>query len=133
MSSAMKPRGTTVVPRQTVVPTSGKEAAEQLACVILQFETGQVSQATKRTKDAVKKWKEGRSMPSAWSLLLMARNIPAVNAWVQAIIGGGDTDFLAPQLQAAAHAALYQAVHDGGPGGEAFREEVAKFMERNRR
>lgn len=126
--SATRLKGTTVVHQRTVVPTNGEEAARQLSAIIIPLETGDVAQAAQRTKDAVKKWKEGRSMPGSWSLLMMARDIPVVHDWVQAIICGND--FVERHLRAVAQAALYQAVHDKGPGGDAFREEISRIARR---
>lgn len=123
MSRTMRTAGTTVGFPTTVVPSNDHEAALEFSAVIIPFSTGELAQAGKRTKDAAKKWKEGRSMPSALSLLNMAREIPAVRAWTIAKLGANQPpEFMnSPAVLTAMMAALHQVSKQDGPDGDAVR------------
>jgi len=64
------------------------EEAGKLAPVLEGFEEGQLAQATNRSKETARLWKMGQRFPNGASLINLARNVPAVRAWLLCEIGG---------------------------------------------
>jgi hypothetical protein len=119
---ATKRNGTTGAPSTTSVPVNERDAALEFSAVIIPFSYGELASASKRGKEAAKKWKEGRSLPSAWSMLNMARDIPAVRAWMMAKLG--DTphmQFNSAQGIDVLARAMQSLAHLPGPDGDAIR------------
>lgn len=93
--------------------------------MILPFTVGQLAQASGRTKEAAKKWKEGRSLPSAWSMLNMAQTIPAVRDWVISRVGN-DSHPHSPQTISAVVEAVMMVANAPGPDGDAVRSILSR-------
>src|SRR5262249_23529744 len=66
------------------------EAAKQFSAVILNFSTGDLAQATRRSKETAKCWKAGRAFPNGVSLMALVREFPEIRAWVRARTGEFD-------------------------------------------
>ncbi len=113
-------RITSPVPQTSPVPVNEKAAALEFSAIIIPFSAGELAQAGKRTKEAAKAWKAGRSMPSAWSLINMAQEIPTVREWMFAKLGG-KPEFASPQVMTVMMAALHQVSKQTGPDGDAVR------------
>lgn len=126
MRSATKQTGTTVGLKPTFVPNEDKqEMTASFSAVILQFENGELSAPGKCGKEAVKKWKANRSLPSFWTMCNLARSNPTIRNWVLARIGV-NPDFNSPQFMTMAAAAMYQLIHQDNPDGEAVREYLSQ-------
>ena len=69
------------------------EGAEDLAPVLDDFEEGQLAQATNRSKETARLWKMGVRFPNGASLINLARNVPAVRAWLLQQIGSEAEEF----------------------------------------
>lgn len=124
---ATKPAGTNLAPQTNLVPI-GDERDEALAfsAVIIPFSTGELARASKRTKEAAKGWKEARSLPSAWSMLNMAREIPAVRAYMLHKLGAGPhMQFNSPHGMNALANAVQALASMPGPEGDAIRALVS--------
>lgn len=121
-AAAIKLRDTNLVPQKTFVPITENAAAKEFSAVILEFSSGELARAAQRTKEAAKSWKKGRSLPSVWSLMNMAQEIPAVKAWMCAKLGvQAAPEFLDDRVMTAMMAALHQVAQQNGPDGEAVR------------
>lgn len=83
---AMSGRSTQMMGTNFVHPLTERDAAERFSAAIIRFQSGQLAQASCRTKDAAKSWKAGRRCPNGSSLINLARAIPAVRAWLYAEI-----------------------------------------------
>lgn len=116
--------GTSEGPQTLLVPIiSEHETAQEFSAVIIPFTTGELAQAAKRGKEAAKKWKEGRSLPSAWSMMNMAREIPAVRNYMLAKLGlGAHFNFNSPQGLDALARAVGLISSMPGPDGDSIRD-----------
>jgi hypothetical protein len=131
--SAIRHRGTTVVPKTTVVPIMGKTQMRQdFSAVVLPFSIGELSQTSECTKDAAKKWKAGRSLPSFHSMVMLARSNPVIRDWVLAHINV-NPDFNSPQFLTMAASAMYQLAHQKDEAGDAMRQLIAQLAKGNGR
>lgn len=117
--------GKSLVGKNRFVPATERDAAQEFAAVILNFSRGELANAAKRTKDAAKAWKEGRALPSGWSLLNMAKEIPAVRNWMLGT--GADTEFESPQVLNAIVGAVQTLANMPGRDGDAARLMLQKM------
>lgn len=121
-------RGTNLVPPKSLVPITEQDAAKAFSAVILKFSAGELAQTSKRSKEAAKAWKEGRSLPSSWSLLNMAQDIPAVRNWVLGMLGAGaETEAPPPEVLNALLGGLHAVASIPGPDGAAARAVLKKM------
>lgn len=119
--------GTNLSPQKIVVPITERDAAQEFSAVIIPFTAGELAQAAKRSKEAAKAWKEGRSLPSGWSLLNMAQEIPEVRNWMLAKLGvGARVGFDSPEAVGAIAAAVQAVASMPGPSGDAVRAILAR-------
>lgn len=141
---AIRRERTSPVPQKIVVPIARDdrcEAAAEFSAVILPFSVGELSQAARGTKEAAKKWKQGRSLPSAWSLLTMGRQIPEVRVWAMTKLGvpGDGLTFeehlqhMTPRAFQALMAAAYQVMHQQNPDGQEVRAAMEEHMHKGSR
>lgn len=91
MSLAIDTQQTRYVTQKRLVPADEQQAAKSFSAVVIPFSAGELAQAAHRTKEAAKAWKAGRSLPSGWSLLNMAQDIPAVRNWMLGMLGVTDS------------------------------------------
>lgn len=82
MGNATATAGINVRTGINVRPLTDRDAADLFQPVVLKIDTGRLAQAAHRSKDAAKRWKQGRQCPSGASLINMARTIPAVQQWL---------------------------------------------------
>lgn len=120
---AMKPGGTKLVPPTNVVALGDeRDEAQAFACVVVDFDAAVLARAAKRTKEAARGWKEGRSLPSTWSMLNMARTMKPVRDYMLAKLGAGPAiQFNSPQGMDALVQAVHLLANTPGPEGEAIR------------
>lgn len=90
----------------TVLPVTDDAMAQLVSGVILPFTRRDLADASRRTPEAAKKWKEGESAPSLASAINLARQIPAVKALIYSLIETGDTEFESPEVQTKLRATL---------------------------
>lgn len=89
MRAAMKPVGVKITYPKNFTPVLTEQvAAAELSAVILPFSTGQLAQATGRSKDTVKCWKAGRTFPNGVSLIALVKEFPQIRAWANSKSGG---------------------------------------------
>lgn len=119
--------GTNLVPQTNLVPIGDeRDEAQAFSAIIIPFSAGELARAAKRTKEAAKGWKEGRSLPSAWSMLNMAREIPAVRNYMLAKLGAGShVQFNSPQGMNALVEAVQVLANMPGKEGEAIRAALS--------
>lgn len=128
MSSATKRAGTHVVPKTYVVPENENEAAKAFSCVLIPFTRGELARAGKRGKDAAKRWKDGEVLPSLWTALNMAQEIPAVRNWMLGMLGVTDSrDAVPPDAANALYGGLLFVAQIPGPDGAQARALLAKM------
>lgn len=72
---------------------SEAEAAQRFASVVLPFSTKQLQRASDKTTDAVRSWKCERRCPHLASVINLARELPAVKAWLYSEIESGGPEF----------------------------------------
>lgn len=133
MKTATKRTGTTVGPSTTVVPITDKIAmTAAFSAVVLPFENGELAQWGKCGKEAAKKWKAARSLPSFWTMANLARENPVIRDWVLARLNV-NPDFNSPQFMTMAASAMYQLAHQRDEAGEAMRELIAQLAKKNGR
>lgn len=60
------------------------EAAEQFSSLVIPYSKGDLAQASGRTKEAAKHWKDGTRAPNSSSLITLGRSIPKIRDWVVA-------------------------------------------------
>lgn len=126
--SATKRTGTHVVPQTYVVPTNEHEAAKAFSCVLLPFTRGELARAGKRGKDAAKRWKDGEVLPSFWTALNMAQEIPAVRNWMLGMLGVTDArEAVPPDAANALLGGLHFVAAIPGPDGAQARALLAKM------
>jgi hypothetical protein len=125
---AITVQGTNLAPKTNLVPIGDeRDEAQAFSAVIIPFSAGELAKAAKRTKEAAKGWKEGRSLPSAWSMLNMAREIPAVRSYMLAKLGaaGPHMQFNSPQAMDALAQAVHAIATMPGPDGDRLRAVMA--------
>lgn len=128
MRVATKTRGTHVVPTTYIVPDNEHEAAKAFSCVLLPFSRGELARAGKRGKDAAKRWKDGEVLPSLWTALNMAQDIPAVRNWMLGMLGVTDgRDPIPPDVANALLGGLQFMAQIPGPDGAQARAMLAKM------
>lgn len=128
MRNARRPAGTHVVPRTYVVPDNEHDAAKAFSCVLLPFSRGELARAGKRGKDAAKRWKDGEVLPSTWTILNMAQEIPAVRNWMLGMLGVTDSrDAVPPDAVNALYGGLQFVAAIPGPDGAQARALLAKM------
>lgn len=126
--TAIKPKGTHVVPKTYVVPENEHDAAKAFSCVLIPFSRGELARAGKRGKDAAKRWKDGDVLPSLWTALNMAQDIPAVRNWMLGMLGITDARDAVPTDAANALLGGLQFVAAiPGPDGAQARALLAKM------
>lgn len=134
-SRATSSEGTNLVPKTNLVPI-GDERDEALAfsAIVIPFSAGELAKAAKRSKEAAKGWKEGRSLPSAWSLMNMAQQIPAVRNYMLARLGVGvrGQGINSPQGMNALAEAIVHLADMPGPDGDKLRALLAQGGRRPR-
>lgn len=81
-------------------PASDRGTAKEFCSVVIHLSAAELAQTAHRTKSAAKGWKDASRAPSLASAINMAREIPAVKAWIIAQMGGVDPSFYEPQAQA---------------------------------
>lgn len=122
MSDATRPAVTSLSPSRSLVPANENDTAKEFQAVIIEFSVGDLAHAAKRSKDAAKAWKAGRSLPSAWSLFNMAQEIKPVRNWMMAKLNVREApEFLTDQVMGAMIGALHQVSQQSGPDGDAVR------------
>ncbi len=93
MSRVAALKGTSVVPKTTVVPherrpvvgrraQSEREAAAELSAILHHYSAGQLAQITGCSKDAAKKWRAGDSCPNTPNTIRLGQEIPGVRNWI---------------------------------------------------
>lgn len=129
MGNATAAAGINVLPGINVRPLTDRDAADRFQPVVLKIDTGRLAQAAHRSKDAAKRWKQGRQCPSGASLINMARSIPAVQQWLAEESGYGNR---AAQAQSADEIkrAIYALAAHSGPDGLWAQKQIA-LMNRN--
>lgn len=127
VQSAMKLDARSIVPQKRVVPLTDREGAKAFSAIVIPFSYGELAQAAERSKEAAKAWKEGRSMPSALSLLKMAKQIPAINNWVLGMLGS-DAEHEAPQVMNTILGSLQTVAAMPGQDGAQARAVLAQMM-----
>ncbi len=126
--SATRGAGTHVVPTTYVVPENENEAAKAFSCVLIPFSRGELARAGKRGKDAAKRWKDGEVLPSTWTILNMAQDIPAVRNWLLGMLGITDArDAVPPDAANALFGGLQFVAAIPGPEGAQARALLAKM------
>lgn len=121
---ATEERATSLALQKNIVPVTERDAAQEFSAVIIQFSSGELAQAAKRSKEAAKAWKEGRSLPTAWSMLNMAREIPAVRNWMLAKLGA-DPQFNSPEMLSVLVGAVQTVAAMPGMDGDRLRALIA--------
>lgn len=128
MRNSMRRVGTHVVPQTYVVPDNENQAAKDFSAVIYQFSRGELARAGKRGKDAAKRWKDGEVLPSTWTMLNMAQQIPAVRNWMLGMLGVTDArDAVPPDAANALYGGLQFVAQIPGPDGAQARAMLAKM------
>lgn len=83
-----RPQEKLVVP-STLPPLTERQAAARVRGCVVNYSPKQLAALSQRSLDAAKDWKRARSCPNASSLIMLARAIPNVRAWLEAEIAGG--------------------------------------------
>lgn len=124
MGNAIRATGINVLPGINVRPLTDRDAADLFQPVVLKIETGRLAQAAHRSKDAAKRWKQGRQCPSGASLINMARALPAVQQWLAEESGYGNR---AAQAQSADEIkrAIYSLAAGQGPDALWAQKQIA--------
>lgn len=124
MSKAIAAAGINVLPGINVRPLTDRDAADLFQPVVLKIDTGRLAQAAHRSKDAAKRWKQGRQCPSGASLINMARSLPAVQQWLAEESGYGNR---AAQAQSADEIkrAIYALAAQQGSDGLWAQKQIA--------
>lgn len=88
MRNARKGAGVKITYPKNFTPVLTEQAAAaEFSAVIIPFSTGQLAQATGRSKDTVKCWKAGRTFPNGVSLMALIEDFPQIDAWVRSKTG----------------------------------------------
>lgn len=118
-----KSMGTNVAPQTNLAPLGDeRDEAQEFSAKIIDFSAAELARAAKRTKEAAKGWKEGRSLPSTWSMLNMARTIKPARDYMLAKLGAGPhMNFNSPQGIDALVKAVSVLSSMPGPEGDAIR------------
>lgn len=128
MRNTTRRTATHVVPQTHVVPENEHDAAKAFSCVIVPFSRGELARAGKRGKDAAKRWKDGEVLPSLWTALNMAQEIPAVRNWMLGMLGITDArDAVPPDAANALLGGLQFVAQIPGPDGAQARALLAKM------
>lgn len=128
---AIKAVDTHVVPVTHVIPENEHDAAEEFSAVILPFSRGELARAGKRGKYAAKRWKDGQVLPSAWTMMHLAREIPTIRNWIAAKMGISETpEFLSPEVLTLMMAGLYRLSLEQSPDGDAARTLIPRMAAR---
>lgn len=72
-----------VAPQTNVAASlDDREAAERFSAAVIPFSAAELARAARRTKAAAKGWKDASRAPSLASTLNLAKQLPAVKAWL---------------------------------------------------
>lgn len=99
-------------------------AAAEFSGVILSFSTGQLAQATGRSKETAKCWKAGRAFPNGVSLMALVTEFPQIRAWAHSKTGG----FESSQSLDVMFGTLEQIMASDTPKGRAMRARLQQIM-----
>jgi hypothetical protein len=128
MNSAMAPYPNKSCPPTNLAEDSfiglgdERDEAQAFAAVVIDISPRLLAKAAKRTTEAAKGWKGGRSLPSTWSMLNMARKIPKVREYMLLKLGAGPhMQFNSPQGMSALVEAVQMIANLPGPEGDALR------------
>jgi hypothetical protein len=92
-TKAIAVRGANVAARTNVAaPLSDRDAAERFSLITVEFSSGDLARAARRTKAAAKGWKDASRAPGLASIINIARALPSVRQWLIAEIDAGRSD-----------------------------------------
>lgn len=60
---------------------TSQEAAKEFSAVIIDFSSGELAQATGKSKETAKCWKRGRAFPDGMNLKMLEAAFPKIRAW----------------------------------------------------
>ena len=121
----MKSAGEKIAYPKNFAPVLTEQAAAaEFSAIILPFSTGQLAQATGRSKETAKCWKSGRAFPNGVSLMKLMEDFPQIDAWVRSKTGR----FNSPQTLGTMFGMLEKVMASDTAEGRAMRARFQQIL-----
>lgn len=96
--------------------------------VVYRLDVAKLAEASRRSKECARLWRQGRKFPDAHSLINMARKIPEIKAWLYHEVERQDEGFDSDRTLTASYETLIKLAAMPGRKGDAARAAIGEMV-----